>query len=108
MRGGQVGRGRFGWAHWRNESGQVMEGWIDTLLKLPNDQRILIDHKTYPGTDPIGHIRENYLGQLTTYTEALEITVGMEPLAVLVHLPLLGVIVKCASREMSSSPGKTM
>src|SRR5699024_4199713 len=43
---------------WRNEAGQVMEGWVDTLLKLPNGEFILVDHKTYPGTDPIGHIRE--------------------------------------------------
>src|SRR5699024_1422900 len=29
---------------WRNEAGQVMEGWIDTLLKLPNGELILVDH----------------------------------------------------------------
>src|SRR5699024_10965797 len=44
---------------WRNDAGQVMEGWIDTLLKLPSGEYVLVDHKTYPGTDPIGHIREN-------------------------------------------------
>src|SRR5699024_11066251 len=52
---------------WCNEAGQVMEGWIDTLLNLPNGQHVLVDHKTYPGTDPIGHVRENYLGQLAIY-----------------------------------------
>jgi ATP-dependent helicase/nuclease subunit A len=78
---------------WRNEVGQVMEGWIDTLLKLSNGQLVLVDHKTYPGTDPIGHIRENYLGQLAIYAEALEAPAGSRPSQVLVHLPLLGAVV---------------
>jgi len=78
---------------WRNEVGQVMEGWIDTLLKLSNGQHALVDHKTHPGTDPIGHIRENYLGQLAIYAEALEAPAGSRPSQVLVHLPLLGAVV---------------
>jgi ATP-dependent helicase/nuclease subunit A len=78
---------------WRNEVGQVMEGWIDTLLELSNDQHALVDHKTYPGTDPIGHIRENYLGQLAIYAEALEAPARSRPSQVLVHLPLLGAVV---------------
>src|SRR5699024_469681 len=75
---------------WRNEAGQVMEGWIDTLLKLSNGQHVLVDHKTYPGSDPISHIRENYLGQLAVYRRALE--EDRIP-RVLVHLPLLGTVV---------------
>src|SRR5699024_3604930 len=78
---------------WRNGDGQVMEGWIDTLLKLRNGEHVVVDHKTYPGTDPIGHIRENDLGQLVIYEEALEAPAGSRPSQVLVHLPLLGEIV---------------
>ncbi|GEB24810.1 UvrD-helicase domain-containing protein [Brevibacterium aurantiacum] len=77
---------------WRNENDQVMEGWIDVLLKLPNGDQILIDHKTYPGTDPIGQIRENYLGQLETYSRAIAPSVG-RPSQVLVHLPLLSTVI---------------
>ncbi|SDS99063.1 ATP-dependent exoDNAse (exonuclease V) beta subunit (contains helicase and exonuclease domains) [Brevibacterium sandarakinum] len=83
---------------WRNEAGQVMEGWIDTLLNLPNGDCVLVDHKTYPGTNPIGHIRENYLGQLATYVQALEGTTGRCRSQVLIHLPLLGEIVEVGNR----------
>ena len=77
---------------WRNDDGQVMEGWIDARVVLPNGEHILVDHKSYPGTDPIGHIRENYLGQLEVYTQALHDTFGRLPEQVLIHLPLLGAI----------------
>src|SRR5699024_4541807 len=77
---------------WRNDDGQVMEGWIDARLVLPNGEDILVDHKSYPGADPIGHIRENYLGQLEVYSQALRATVGIIPEQVLIHLPLLGYV----------------
>lgn len=77
---------------WRNDDGQVMEGWIDTRLVLPNGEHILVDHKSYPGVDPIGHIRENHLGQLEVYSQALHATAGRAPEQVLIHLPLLGAI----------------
>lgn len=77
---------------WRNDDGQVMEGWIDARLVLPNGVHILVDHKSYPGTDPIEHIRENYLGQLEVYAQALRDTFGNLPEQVLIHLPLLGAI----------------
>ncbi|MGJ7561869.1 UvrD-helicase domain-containing protein [Brevibacterium casei] len=79
---------------WRNDAGQVMEGWIDTRLVLPSGDHILIDHKSYPGVDPFGHIRDNYLGQLTVYGEALAATIGTAPARTLVHLPLLGSVVE--------------
>lgn len=77
---------------WRNDDDQVMEGWIDTLLKLPNGEHILVDHKTYPGTDPVGDIRQNYLGQLETYSRAIAHHAG-RPSQVLVHLPLLSMVI---------------
>ncbi|PCC55784.1 exonuclease V subunit beta [Brevibacterium aurantiacum] len=78
---------------WRNEAGQVMEGWIDTLLKLPNGECVLVDHKTYPGADPIDHIRENNLGQLAVYEQALKRGARDHSPCLLVHLPLLGMLV---------------
>src|SRR5699024_9506856 len=82
---------------WRNEAGQVMEGWIDTLLKLPNGDCVLVDHKTYPGADPIGHVRENYLGQLAIYARALESSVRRASTQIYVHLPSLGKIVSVST-----------
>ena len=49
---------------WRNELHQVMEGWIDTRIMLADGAHVLVDHKSYPGMDPVGHVRENYVGQL--------------------------------------------
>ena len=77
---------------WQNEFGQEVEGWIDTLLQLPNGDYVLVDHKTYPGADPIRHIRENYLGQLSVYEHAMKpLARGYSP-RVLVHLPLSGMV----------------
>ena len=87
---------------WRNDGEQVMEGWIDTLLKLPTGDHVLVDHKTYPGTDPISHIRENYLGQLETYSQALERATNRRAPRLIVHLPLLGTIAEVKVTGLSS------
>lgn len=79
---------------WRNEAGQVMEGWIDTLLRLSNCEYVLVDHKTYPGTDPIGRTQENYLGQLAVYSQALCGSLGSRPSQAIIYLPLLGKVVE--------------
>ena len=77
---------------WWNDYDQVVEGWIDVLLKLPNGEHVLVDHKTYPGADPIGQIRENYLGQLETYSRAIA-PIARRPSQMLVHLPLLSTVI---------------
>ncbi|MGO1623409.1 PD-(D/E)XK nuclease family protein, partial [Flaviflexus sp.] len=87
---------------WRNDGDQVMEGWIDALLKLPNGEHVLVDHKTYPGTDPIGHVRENYLGQLAVYSCALESATNCRAPRLIVHLPLLGTIAEVKVTGLSS------
>lgn len=78
---------------WWNEDSQVMEGWIDTLLRLPDGSIVLVDHKTYPGDDPVGHVRREYLGQMATYARALAAS-GTAPDRILVHLPLRGQVVE--------------
>jgi len=83
---------------WWNEEDQVMEGWIDTLLRLPDGQVVLVDHKSYPGDDPVGHVRESYLGQMATYSQALA-AAGRAPSRVLIHLPLRGEIVEVGLGE---------
>lgn len=70
-----------------------MEGSIDTRIMLPDGGHVLVDHKSYPGKDPVGHVRENYVGQLAAYSAALEASTGTRPREVLVHLPLRGEMV---------------
>ncbi|BCT75280.1 DNA helicase [Sinomonas cyclohexanicum] len=90
-----------GWARhreaaigWRPE-GQAMEGWIDLLLEGP-DGFVLVDHKTYPGSDPVGHIRAHYLGQMAAYRSAIEAATGKPVLRILMHLPALGKVLEVA------------
>src|SRR5699024_7059974 len=78
---------------WWNEEDQVMEGWVDTLLRLPSGEIVLVDHKSYPGEDPVGHVRRNYLGQMATYSRALA-AAGRAPARILMHLPLRGEVVE--------------
>lgn len=73
---------------WRPDH-QVMEGWIDLLLEGP-DGFVLVDHKTYPGNDPAGHIRGKYLGQMAAYREAVSAATGKPVLRTLIHFPALG------------------
>lgn len=78
---------------WWNEDAQVMEGWIDTLLELPDGGIVLVDHKSYPGDDPVGHVERHYLGQMATYSRALA-AAGAEPTRILLHLPLRGEVLE--------------
>ena len=78
---------------WWNEEDQVMEGWIDTLLRLPSGEIVLVDHKSYPGDDPVGHVRRHYLGQMATYSRALA-AAGRAPDRILMHLPLRGEVIE--------------
>ncbi|WP_114854479.1 exodeoxyribonuclease V subunit beta [Brachybacterium sp. YJGR34] len=78
---------------WWNEDDQVMEGWIDTLLRLPDGQIVLVDHKSYPGQEPVEHVRREYLGQMATYARALA-AAGRAPSRVLIHLPLRGEVLE--------------
>lgn len=73
---------------WRPEN-RVMEGWIDLLLEGP-DGYVLVDHKTYPGSDPEGHVREKYLGQMAAYRSAVLAATGKAVLRTLIHFPALG------------------
>ncbi|MET1155729.1 UvrD-helicase domain-containing protein, partial [Arthrobacter sp.] len=76
---------------WRNADNQLMEGWVDLLLETPAGY-VLVDHKSYPGTDPIGHIKEKYIGQMRGYAEAIESITGRPVVETLIHMPALGKI----------------
>jgi ATP-dependent helicase/nuclease subunit A len=75
---------------WRPEN-QIMEGWIDLLLEGP-EGFVLVDHKTYPGNNPEGHIREEYLGQMAAYSNAVLAATGKPVVRTLIHFPALGSI----------------
>ncbi|WP_341856950.1 PD-(D/E)XK nuclease family protein [Brachybacterium sp. GPGPB12] len=87
---------------WWNEDDQVMEGWIDTLLRLPDGQVVLVDHKSYPGDHPVEHVREKYLGQMATYSQALA-AAGLAPARILIHLPARGEVVEV---ELGATDGE--
>lgn len=78
---------------WRSAQNQYMEGWIDLLIELPQGF-VLIDHKSYPGEDPAKHIREENLGQMETYRQALLDVAGKPVTETLIHLPALGKVYK--------------
>ena len=88
---------------WWNEEDQVMEGWVDTLLRLPDGSHVLVDHKTYPGSDPVTHVLENHLGQLDTYARALA-AAGARPERILIHLPLRGEVLEVFLHPAAEEP----
>ena len=79
---------------WTNERGQSASGWMDSVLMrtTPNGdtETVLIDHKTYPGSEPEKHLLKNYVGQMNAYSQVIESATGRKPLRVLMHLPLRG------------------
>ena len=88
---------------WWNEQDQVMEGWIDTLLRLPGGEIVLVDHKSYPGSEPVRKVREEYLGQMATYAQALT-AAGVAPSRILLHLPLRGEVLEVQLAATGGEP----
>jgi ATP-dependent helicase/nuclease subunit A len=74
---------------WRNADNQLMEGWIDLLLETPAGY-VLVDHKSYPGKDPVRHIKDKYVGQMRAYAEAIRSITGRPVIETLIHMPALG------------------
>ena len=90
---------------WRPDN-QVMEGWIDLLLEGP-DGFVLVDHKTYPGNDPEGHVREKYLGQMAAYRNAVLAATGKPVLQTLIHFPALGQVFEIRPLVAGVASGET-
>ena len=76
----------------RNQEGQRFQGWIDLLLETP-EGFVIVDHKSYPGPDPVAHARE-YAPQLSLYREAVERATGKPVIGTLIHLPIRGLILE--------------
>ena len=76
----------------RNDKDQIMQGWIDLLLELP-DGYVIIDHKSYPGPKPREWAKK-YVPQLEAYKEAVEQTTGKPVIDMLIYLPVRGEILR--------------
>jgi len=72
----------------RNAQNQLMHGWIDLLLELP-DGYVIVDHKSYPGTDGQEHAKQ-YAPQLAIYKKAVEMATGKPVLEQLIHMQVIG------------------
>lgn len=79
---------------WTNPQSQRAKGWLDELLTLPDGTRVVVDHKTYPGKDPVQKVETDYLGQMDTYRQALTDIDGTPPTGILIHLPLRGEVLE--------------
>ncbi|MGO1874366.1 MAG: UvrD-helicase domain-containing protein, partial [Canibacter sp.] len=79
---------------WRNDDDQVMEGWVDTLIVQLDGSYVLVDHKSYPGSDAVREVQTNYIGQVTSYTNGLSAIIGEAPSNTLIHLPLRAEIIE--------------
>jgi ATP-dependent exoDNAse (exonuclease V) beta subunit len=79
---------------YQNEKLQIVQGWIDLLLELPEGY-VLIDHKTMPHAD--WEHAKAYAPQLLIYKEAVEEATGKNVLAALLHLPVLGMVAEVRS-----------
>ena len=75
----------------RNQENQLLQGWIDMLLEVEGGY-VIIDHKTYPGSD-LEHIKR-FAPQLSIYKNAVTRITGKSVLATLVHLPVISKIIE--------------
>lgn len=73
----------------RNNRNQLIQGWVDLLLETPQGY-VIIDHKTYPGSDA-AHLVQ-YVPQLTAYRTAIERATGRPVRKTLIHLPVSGLV----------------
>ncbi len=76
----------------RNNEGQLMQGWIDLLLEMPEGY-VIIDHKSYPGQDSEERAKK-YVPQLRAYKEAVEKATGKPVIDTLLHLPISGMVLR--------------
>ena len=76
----------------RTPEHRTLQGWIDLLLETPQGY-VVMDHKSFPGTDWVKRARETG-PQLRLYRRAVEEATGRPVLKSLVHFPLLGKVVE--------------
>jgi len=77
---------------YRNEKGQLLQGWIDLLLETV-DGYVIIDHKDYPGQEAEERAAK-YIPQMQAYRAAVERATGRPVIDVLLHLPISGMVMR--------------
>ncbi|GAB6061185.1 UvrD-helicase domain-containing protein [Desulfonatronum parangueonense] len=87
--------------HLKVQSGsgnQTASGWIDLVWQTP-DGYVIVDHKTYLGKlDTVRQHCTAFVPQLNVYADCLQKALGENPLALLVHLPMIGIMVEIGRR----------
>lgn len=73
---------------WRNEHGQLFQGFIDMLIET-NDGYVIVDHKTTIKPDPLAEAA-SHAAQLEIYRHAVEKATGKKVRKTIIHLPLMG------------------
>jgi ATP-dependent exoDNAse (exonuclease V) beta subunit len=77
---------------WRNEQGQLLQGFIDMLIDT-GDGYVIVDHKTTIKPDPLAEAA-SHAAQLAIYRRAAEQATGRKVLKTIIHFPLMG---KCVN-----------
>ncbi len=77
-----------------NGDNQLLRGWIDMLLELPEGY-VIIDHKSYTAADAEKEAWR-YAPQLCAYRDAVEKATGKAVLGLLLHMPVAGTILRLA------------
>ncbi len=80
----------------RTPQRQLMHGWIDLLLELPKGF-VIIDHKSYPGEEGLRRAQDA-AAQLALYRQAVEMATGRPVLETLIHLPLVGEVIRVRTK----------
>lgn len=73
----------------RGDGGAHAQGWMDAIVVDADGTWFIVDHKTYPGSEPEQHIRDNYLGQMATYQAAAR-AAGHRLGGLFIHMSLRG------------------
>ena len=77
---------------YKNKLGQLVNGSIDLLVNT-NDGVLIIDHKTFPGSQEQAKEKAvSYSGQLAAYREGLE-ACGLNVTGTLIYFPTIGQLV---------------
>lgn len=80
-------------------SNQVASGWID-LVWQTQDGYVIVDHKSFLGrSETVKKHCTAFVPQLNLYADCLEKALGSKPLALLVHLPMIGLMVEIERRK---------
>lgn len=73
---------------WRNEHGQLFQGFIDMLIDT-GDGYVIVDHKTTIKPDPLAEAA-SHAAQLEIYRNAVEKATGKKVSKTIIHFPLMG------------------